>query len=65
LPQALHTTFPPGANTSLRFALLFTQGRKESRMLVPLFLMTGRFGVREAVAAARQSRAQLTFFNQN
>jgi len=34
-------------------------------MLVLLFLMTGRFGVREAVTAARQLRAQLTFFNQN
>jgi hypothetical protein len=34
-------------------------------MLVLLFLMTGRFGVREAVAAARQLRTRLTFFNQN
>ncbi len=34
-------------------------------MLVLLFLMTGCFGVREAVAAARQLRVQLTFFNQN
>lgn len=34
-------------------------------MLVLLFLMTGRFGVREAVAAACQLRTQLTFFNQN
>ena len=34
-------------------------------MLVLLFLVTGSFGVREAVAAARQLRVQLTCFNQH